>query len=280
MCYLQVRHHLRDWRKLGKCQKVIQHSPKGGAYSGVAVNSVGLLAVTDCMNKCIHLLRKGGALVRFIGKGMLGGSLRGITFDLKGNVWVTDMENNEVLKLSQDGRLLQTIDRAGSKSDHLIRPLGVSVNPEGLVYICDSGNHRVTVHDEEGMFLFAFESERSGRGCFGEPRDVTFGSDGLVYVTDGENSRVRVRSKKGSFQRDFTTKYSPTSIAATGNNHLLINSHASNTVMVYTLEGQLVHEFGGRGSDPGRFRGPLGICVDDSGAVYVADFGDSRVQVF
>ena len=280
MCHLQVRHPLRDWRKLGKCQKVIQHSHKGGVYSGVAVNSEGVLAVTDCTNKCFHLLTKEGALVRFIGKGVLGGSLRGITFDLKGNVWVTDMEKNEVLKLSQDGQLLQTIDHAGSKSDHFIYPLGVSVSPEGLVYICDSGNHRVSVHDEGGMFLFAFGSKGSGPVCFDEPRDVTFGSDGFVYVTDGGNSRVRVRSKEGSFQRDFKTKYSPTSIAATGDNHLLITSHTSNTVMVYTLGGQLVHEFGGRGSDPGRFRAALGLCVDDSGAVYVADFGDSRVQVF
>ena len=50
--------------------------------------------------------------------------------------------------------------------------------------------------------------------------------------------------------------------------------------MVYTLGGQLVHEFGGSGYDPGRFDGPCGICVDDSGAVYVADCFNSRVQVF
>ena len=67
-------------------------------------------------------------------------------------------------------------------------------------------------------------------------------------------------------------------IAATGDNHLVITS--CTTVMVYTLGGQLVHEFGGSGSDPGRFRGTFGICVDDSGLVYVADHANSRVQVF
>ena len=68
MCYLQVRHPLRNWRKLGKCQKVIQHTPGGGVYSGVAVSSDGFLAVTDDGNRCIHLLRIDGALVRSIGK--------------------------------------------------------------------------------------------------------------------------------------------------------------------------------------------------------------------
>ena len=88
MRYLQVRHPLRDWRKLGKCQKVIQHTPGNGVYVvALAVNSDGFLAVTYDGNKCIHMFRKEGALVRSIGKGMCG-DLGGITFDLKGNVWV------------------------------------------------------------------------------------------------------------------------------------------------------------------------------------------------
>ena len=249
-------------------------------YVGVAVNSEGLLAVADGGNRCVHIFNKEGTLVRSIGKGVLGGSLCGTTFDMKGNVWVTDWGRNKVLKLSQDGRLLQTIDHAGGKNDHFIHPGGVSVSPEGLIYICDRNNHRVTVHDEEGMFLFAFGSEGSGPECFDEPCGVTFGSDGLVYVTDRINTRVCVWSKEGSFQRDFKTEYFPYYIATTGDNHLLITSGTSQTVMVYTLGGQLVHEFGGRGSDPGKFTDPFGICVDDSGAVYVADCDNKRVQVF
>ncbi len=280
MCYLQVRQHLRDWRKLGKCQRVIKHSPRSGEYVGVAVNSEGLLAVTDYEKKCIHLVKKEGAFVRSIGKAVLGGDLRGITFDQKGNVWVADMGNNKVLKLSQDGRLLLTVHHASSKSDHFNQPTGLSISPEGLVYICDSGNHCVTVHDEEGMFLFAFGSKGSGPGCFTGPGDITFGSDGLVYVIDCVNRRVCVWSMEGSCQRDFTTKYAPNCIAATGDNRLLITSLHPHTVMVYTVGGQLVHEFGGSGSDLGRFSGPFGICVDDSGAVYVADFWNRRVQVF
>ena len=243
------------------------------------MDSEGLLAVADEWNRCIHFLRIDGALVRSIGKGVLGGDLRGITFDLKGNIWVVDMGNNKVHKLSQDGRLLLTIDHAGSVSDHFNHPLGVSVSLEGLIYICDSGNHHVTVHDEEGMFLFAFGSKGSGPGCFDEPYDVTFCSENLVYVTDEWNSRVCVWSKEGSFQRDFKTKYTPTYIAATGDNQLLITSLSSDTVMVYTLGGELVHEFGESGSEPGRFTVPTGICVDDSGTVYVADYYKS-VQVF
>ena len=244
----------------------------------MAVNSEGLLAMTDDRNKCVRLLSKEGALVRSIGKGVLGGELDGVAFDLNRDVWVTDPISNKVLKFSQDGHLLHTMRHAGSASDHFSYLYGVSVSPEGLIYICDCGNHRITVHDGDGKFLFTFGSLGSCPGCFSGPFDVTFGSDDLVYVTDTGNRRVCVWSKEGTFQRDCQTKYTPTCIAATSDNHLVITSHDSNTVMVYTVGGQLVHEFGGKGSDLGRFEGPWGICVDDGGLVYVADCGNRRVQ--
>ena len=157
---------------------------KGRCHRDFLLCSDDLLAVTDDGSNCIHIFSNEGALVWSIGEGVLGDDLGGITFDLQGNVWVADMDNNKVFKLSQDGRLLQTIDHAGSKTAYFNHPTGVSVSPEGLVYICDSGNHRVTVHDEEGMFLFAFGSKEISPGCFDRPCGVPLGSDGLVYVTD------------------------------------------------------------------------------------------------
>ena len=247
------------------------------------MNSEGLLAVTDGGNDCVHLLTKEGALVRSIGKGVFHfvlTMLYGVAFDLKENVWVTGNFNNKVVKLSQDGQLLQTKHHAGSENDGLSSPRGVSVSAEGLIYICDSGNHRVTVHNEGGKFLFAFGSKGSYPGCFEAPHDIAFGSDGLVYVIDNGNRRICVWSKEGTFRRNFQTKYTPSCIAATSDNHLLITSFDSNIVMVYTLEGELVHEFGGEGSHPGRFDGRLGICVDDNGLVYVADWQNKCLQVF
>ena len=209
----------------------------------MAVNSEGLLAVIDGENRCVHLLSKDGALVRSIGKGVLGSRLPGVAFDGKGNVWLTEWDNHQVRKLSQDGQLLQTIPCVGSDNDHFNCPIGVSVSREGLIYICDCDNHRVTIHDEEGKFLFSFGSKGSGPGCFDRPLDITFDSDGFVYVTDVDNKRVCVWSKEGTFKRDFKTKYHPHYIAATSDNHLVITSFLSSIVMVYTLEGWKVNWF-------------------------------------
>ena len=275
-----MKHPPRDWRKLGECQKVIRHSLEGGRYYAIAVNSDGLLAVTDVVNSCVHLLTNNGTLARSIGKGVLGGLLFGVSFDLKGNVWATDYHNNKVVKLSQDGRLLQAIHHAGSENDKLSQPHGVSVSAAGLIYICDYGNNRITVHDEEGKFLYAFGSEGSGPGCLDSPADIAFGSNGLVYVADFGNERVSVWSTEATFMTNFNTKYAPTSIVVTSDDHLLITSFLSYAVMVYTLEGELIHDFRAKWSDPGRFNRPWGVCVDDNELVYVVDHGNDRVQVF
>ena len=244
------------------------------------MNSEGLLAVTDVGKRCVYLFSKDGALVGSIGKGVLGhGLLDGAAFDVKGNVWVTELDNHKVVKLSQSGRH-QTIQRDSSERNCFNHPSGVSVSTEGLIYTCDCGNHRVTVHDEAGEFLFAFGSQGNGPGCFDEPCDVTFDSDGLVYVTDIGNKSICVWSKEGTFKRDFKTKYAPSYLAATSDNHLVITSYWSHTVMVYTLDGELVHEFGWKGSYPGMINGPCGICVDADGLVYVAEHFNNRVQIF
>ena len=89
-----------------------------------------------------------------------------------------------------------------------------------------------------------------------------------------------MRSKEGAFKRQFKTNYNPFYITATSDNHLLINSLSSHTIMLYTLEGELICEFGAQGSDPGRFNGHYGMCVDDNELVYVVDEGNKRLQVF
>ena len=248
------------------------------------MNGDGLLAVVDAGKRVIHLVPKKGT-VKSIGRGKFGNVLAaffrndgfGISFDLKGNVCTTTQ--NSVIKLSQDDELLQTISYAGRQCDLLKCPWGVCVSPEGLLYICDHDNHSVTVHNEDGRFLHAFGVRGTRPGCFNGPRDVAFGSDGFVYVTD-KGRKVSVWSKEGDFQREFKTKHDPFYITATGDNHLLMTSRWSHTVMVYTLEGELVHKFGQKGSELGEFDEPLGICIDNNGVVYVADCGNKRVQVF
>jgi len=46
------------------------------------------------------------------------------------------------------------------------------------------------------------------------------------------------------------------------------------------MNGDVVGTLGGPGKGPGQFDQPHGIAVDSTGAIYVAEVGNQRVQKF
>jgi hypothetical protein len=48
---------------------------------------------------------------------------------------------------------------------------------------------------------------------------------------------------------------------------------------VYDSEGNLLLRFGSSGMNPGEFRLPAGICIEDN-HIYIADSINRRIQVF
>jgi len=62
---------------------------------------------------------------------------------------------------------------------------------------------------------------------------------------------------------------------------VLVAAMALPTLLREDVEGYAwVSSWGGSGSGPGEFSGPIGVAVDDSGYVYVSDSGNDRIQKF
>ncbi len=51
-------------------------------------------------------------------------------------------------------------------------------------------------------------------------------------------------------------------------------------IQVFAPGGELLGLWGGPGKDDSRFDRPTDVAVADEGRIYVADFGNGRVQVF
>jgi len=59
-----------------------------------------------------------------------------------------------------------------------------------------------------------------------------------------------------------------------------VTSIKNHRVIHFDGDGNILHQWGGKGSANGRFQNPRGIAVDKNGRVYVADTGNSRIQKF
>jgi DNA-binding beta-propeller fold protein YncE len=68
----------------------------------------------------------------------------GIVVDRDGNLWIADYGRDRVVKLSPDGRLLQSWGSRGGGPGEFVGPKGVAIDPtSGRLYVADTGNSRV-----------------------------------------------------------------------------------------------------------------------------------------
>lgn len=132
-------------------------------------------------------------------------------------------------------------------------PFGVAVAPDGAIVIADGGEaHRIRVLTPDGfVFTLAggtrgFMDGRGGAARFDTPSGVALDATGAIYVADTANNAIRRVSPEG----DVTT------VAGTG-----------------------APGFADGPSDQARFNGPIGVAVDRSGRILVADTYNDRIRV-
>ena len=72
----------------------------------------------------------------------------------------------------------------------------------------------------------------------------------------------------------------PSDIDLAPNGDVYLVDGVNHRVMVFDPKGKPKFTFGSLGTDPGRFRYPLGIDISADGMVFIADTGNRRIQIF
>ena len=245
-----------------------QHGSAPGEFDvpiGVAVAAGGDVLVSDFYNARVQ---------RFTPDGKHQASFEvlpnpgGMALDADGNVYLSHfpaMKSNEEKKpdrisvYSPQGKLLRQWGRTGTGDGEFDYPGGIAVTGGGRVYVADQTNRRVQVFDREGKFLFKWGEYGVSEGQFGGnvspksrvggPQFVAIDGAGNVYTTEGSVGRVQQFTGDGKFLR------------AWGDNDDKPGS------------------FGGHWRGTTGLQGPVGICFDMSGLLWISSVG-GRVQQF
>lgn len=180
----------------------------------VAVDSAGIMYVTDMGNNRIRKVTPGGVVSTVAGSGVQGandgtgtsaqfGNPCGITIGTDGTLYVTD-SNNLVRKITSGsvvttlaGSTLGFANGAGT-SARFYGPSGIAVDSAGTVYVADIGNKRIRKITPDGVVSTLAGSGASGfadgtgaGAIFYNPTGVAVDSSGVVYVADTYNHRIR-----------------------------------------------------------------------------------------
>ncbi len=198
----------------------------------------------------------------------------GITTDREGNIYCMD-ESNTIMKCDKDGDHIRVYE-AKQTGHH-----GISVMGNEVMLCACNNKGTIMIYDRELKYKRHIQSR--DMAVF---TDVSADTHGNIYVGDCYNDCIQVFSNSGVFSHSigFDSRYTkrldaPSCVCVFGQ-YVYFTDIASDYVSVFTTTGVHVTSFGQLGVEEGSFFNPSGVCVDYDGFVYVADYGNNRVQMF
>ena len=138
---------------------------------------------------------------------------------------------------------------------------GITILSNNEVVVCDSSNVCIKVYSKELELKRQFGSKEKLRGI----RGVSADEHGTMFVGCFEQSCIQVYSRNGGFVAGL---------------HVFVADNSSDSIVVFTAEGQYVASFGKQGRKEGEFNRPFGVCVDEDGFILVCDCNNARLQLF
>ncbi len=176
---------------------------------------------------------------------------RGIDVDSLGRLIVAETGANRITIFNSDASKLSSIGSLGSGDGQFQSPSDVSVDSANAIYVLDTGNQRVQKLDSSGVYLNQFGSFGIASNQFMQPQGIEYDqTTDRIYVADTGNHRVQ------RFMPDGTVDSTWGANGVIGETGVIRRDHSG-------------------------FDRPSDVAVNPvSGDVYVADFGNQRLEVF
>ncbi|MFB7665828.1 hypothetical protein ACFC1R_18055 [Kitasatospora sp. NPDC056138] len=247
--------------------------------SGIVFDDRGNLLIADTHNHRIRAVSPDGRMSTLAGTGVRGfggdggpavdallNHPSGMLLDDRGNLLIADTQNHRIRAVSPDGRMSTLAgtgvrgfggDGGPAAEAVLNQPIGLVLDAFGHLYLADHSNHRVRRIAPDGR-ITTVAGGGTARGAAAEggpataaelyyPSGLALCRSGTLYFTDTHNHRVLKVTPDGLLLP----------VAGTG------------------TEGD---SGDGGPAVAARLDKPLGLVLDGSGNLYVADWGNHRVR--
>jgi RHS repeat-associated protein len=244
----------------------------------VAVDASGNLYIAEWGNNRIRKVDTSGIITLVVGNGSQGYSgdggpaieaqlykPTGVAVDAAGILYIADARNHRIRKVDTSG-IITTVAGTGVEGSSgdggpateamLSYPYRVAVDAQGNIYIPQNSYHIIRKVDTSGIITTVAGNGSNGYSGDGSPAteaqlnyptDVAVDSSGSLYIAEGYNNLVRKVDTSG---------------------------------IITTVAGDGTNGYSGDGGPPtqARLRYPLGVAVDASGNLFIADELNHRIR--
>ena len=168
---------------------------------GIAVNTKGNIAVTDCHKHCVYIFDKNGKCLRKIGdKGQFKYPL-GVTYLKDDEILIADTNNNRIQQINiQTGSVVKTFGKKGVGIGEFNHPIDVCLDEERRIVVTEINSGRIQVVSREGETISIFKN--IGREKFGTPWSC-LPYQNKFFVSDSEDRCIKAFDKSGTFLHKF-----------------------------------------------------------------------------
>jgi sugar lactone lactonase YvrE len=214
-------------------------------------------------------------------------------FVMNTSVYVNDYDNRRVKKSSLNGSdPVIALDYGVSYS-----PLYLYVDNNNNIYLSDSGNHRVVFfrsNSTNGSIIAGTGVLGSNNNQLNTPYGIFVNDVGTVYIADCYNHRIMkwlpgassgsIVAGNGTAGASLMQLHSPTQIIVDSNEYMYISESGNARITRWepnsTFGVCIAACSGTAGSSSTQLVGPHSLTFDTNGSLYVADWGNNRVQKF
>ena len=249
---------------------------------GIAVNSKGLIAVTDCDGQCILLFDKEGNYLRKFGCGGTKiGQLNvpsGITFINDSQILVAEQSNHRVQQFNvHTGEGVNVFGKEGKGLGEFQHPVDVYLDGQERVVVADINRPEIQVFTKEGLPLLSF-----GLGTLRCPVGCAF-QENTFIVSDARNHCLKIFDSSGKFFRKIGAQGKGDGqlnwpiafcVEKSGNHHnILVSDYNNKRIVQFTMEGSFT------GKTDTNLQCPVGIATTPDGRILVSDGNAKKIYI-
>ena len=241
-CPFTVQVKERELTVVGELDfKLLEGEQLKGLY-GIAVNTKGMIAITDYTGNWVYIFDKEGKCLRKFGSlGNNAGQLFyqfGVTYLNDDEILLADAGNHRIKQVDvQTGTVVKRFGKYGAGKGQFDFPVDVCLDDERHIVVTEYRNNRIQLMSREGESISIFGDR--GPEKLNHPTSC-IPYKNMFFVSDKDNHCIKTFDQSGTF----------------------------------------LYKFGKQGNQDGQFSSPHGMLVDSNNNFLVCDRGNNRVQQF